>query len=99
MDNEAQGYVDALHGLWDQVRGAIKDLPADALNWKPQVEETNSAAIMVSHMCGVATSGVINALTGAALHRVRDEEFQATAGNAESNTVQVTPRIDETTFR
>ena len=83
MDNEAQAYADALHNLWDQVRGAVQDLPAGALNWTPLEQDTNSAAIIVTHMCGVASMGVIQALTGVDVHRVRDSEFQASANSVE----------------
>lgn len=83
MDLETQAYADALHNLWDQVRGAIQDLPTGALNWTPLQQDTSSAAIIVTHMCGVASMGVIQALTGVEVHRVRDSEFQATANNVD----------------
>jgi hypothetical protein len=35
MNAEAQGYMDALHTHWEQIRVTIEDLPAAALNWRP----------------------------------------------------------------
>ena len=55
MDAEAQAYVDALHTHWEQVGATIQDLPAAALNWRPLEQDTSSAAVIVTHMCGLAS--------------------------------------------
>ena len=52
MDPEVQSYLDSMDALRDEVRSAIQDLPAEALNWCPLSEDTNSIYALVSHMAG-----------------------------------------------
>ncbi len=93
MEPEAQAYVDTFHNLWEQARAAIKDLPPQALNWTPLAKDTNSAAIMVAHMCGSNAMHVYQALTGVDVRRQRDAEFQASAQSA-ADLVAMTERSE-----
>ncbi|MBI2918896.1 MAG: DinB family protein [Chloroflexi bacterium] len=93
MEPEAQAYVDSFHNLWEQARQALKDLPPQALNWTPLPRDTNSAAVVVTHMCGSAALGVYQALTGVDVRRQRDAEFRASAQTA-ADLLAVVDRIE-----
>lgn len=79
MEDEPRAYMEALDTLWGQVSGEIEAMPLQALNWRPLQQESNTAAVLVTHMCGVVSLIVYQALTGVDVHRQRPREFQATA--------------------
>ena len=83
MVAEAQAYREAFHTHWEQVRATIQNLPAAALNWRPLEQDTSSAVVIVTHMCGLASLVVYQVLTGMDVHRERAAEFQATATTTE----------------
>ena len=65
----------------DDMRGLVRDLDADALNWRPG-PETNSLAVLVTHLLGAEHSCVTTAL-GEPIDRDRDAEFLARATGPE----------------
>ncbi len=79
MNAEIQGYADSINGLLTEVEGHIEGLSGDALNWRPLARDTNSLAVIVTHMCGSLGLWVYQTLTGEDVSRVRDSEFQARA--------------------
>lgn len=70
------GYV--LKRSLEELRAAVEGVPAEALNWKPAGEETNSIAVLATHVMH-STRSWLSVAVGAPLpERDRDSEFRAT---------------------
>ena len=76
-------YAARLAIIRTQAREAVRGLDADALNWTPTAEETNSAAALVHHMWGLERFFVRQVVGGHDIGRDRDAEFAAQAATAE----------------
>jgi hypothetical protein len=80
---EALNYLARLNDLRGQVIDLIRDLPAEALNWRPvdatgQAEHSlNTLAILAAHTAGAEQFWVHENIAGYPKTRVRDDEFQA----------------------
>ena len=77
VENELQDYSDFIDRLLTQAEERVKGLSKQALNWRPLERDTNSLAVIVTHMCGVADFWVYQGLTGEDVGRVRNNEFEA----------------------
>ncbi|MBI2865937.1 MAG: DinB family protein [Chloroflexi bacterium] len=86
---ETQGYIDSLKNQWDQARDAVKGLPSQALNWKPLPQDTNSPAVLVSHMCGSTCLLIGQKLAGVDLASQRQADFSATARSTSELLAQI----------
>ncbi len=62
-----------------ELRAAIDRLPDEALNWKPAGEETNSVAVLVTHVLHSTRSWISTAVGVPLPDRDRDSEFRVTA--------------------
>ena len=62
-----------------ELRGAIDGLPDDALNWKPAGADTNSVAVLVTHVLHSTRSWISTAVGAPLPDRDRDSEFRVTA--------------------
>jgi hypothetical protein len=63
------------------LRSGVDGLPGAALDWKPAGADTNSVAVLVTHVLS-STRWWLSVAVGAPLPaRVRDEEFRARAGD------------------
>ncbi len=62
-----------------ELRAAIDTLPDEALNWKPAGEETNSVAVLVTHVLHSTRSWISTAVGAPLPDRDRDAEFRVTA--------------------
>lgn len=71
------------------LREIIEGLDAEALNWKP-ADETNSLAVLYTHMLG-AEDSLLAAALGEAVDRDRDAEFRISVPDADA----LLRRIDE----
>lgn len=59
-----------------ELRGALAGLPDEALNWRPAGDETNSIAVLTTHMLH-STRSWLSVAVGAPLpERDRDSEFR-----------------------
>lgn len=68
-------YLERLVGLQRWLdRTAVKDLPAEAMDWSPG-PEMNSVAVLLAHITGVLQEGIDIALNTPP-SRVRTQEFQ-----------------------
>ena len=68
---------------FDTLRRAVGGLSADALNWEPAGEETNSIGVLCTHAAH-STRYLLGVATGRGeSDRDRDAEFAVTAGGAE----------------
>ena len=64
-----------------EIRAAIDGLPGEALNWRPAGDETNSFAVLATHVLGSTRSWLCVALDKPLPERDRDSEFRASAGD------------------
>lgn len=62
------------------LRGLVRDLPAEALNWTPGAQ-TNSIYVLVTHLLGSERFWV-SAAVGQTMERDRDAEFRAQGTDA-----------------
>ena len=83
MDPLIREYAARLDIIRTQAREAVRGLGADALNWTPTAEETNSAAALVHHMWGLERFFIRQVVGGRDIGRDRDAEFAAQAATAE----------------
>jgi hypothetical protein len=62
----------------EELRAAVDGVPAEALNWKPAGEDTNSIAVLATHVLN-STRWWLSVAVGAPLpERDRPSEFRAT---------------------
>jgi len=62
-----------------ELRSALDGLPDDALNWKPAGDETNSVAVLTTHVLHSTRSWISTAVGAPLPDRDRDSEFQASS--------------------
>jgi hypothetical protein len=65
----------------EDLRAALDGLPADAVNWKPAGEETNSITVLVTHVLHSTRSWLSIAVGAPLPQRDRDSEFRVRAGD------------------
>jgi hypothetical protein len=68
------------HHLRD-LRVAVDGLPDEAINWKPAGEDTNSPAVLVTHVLHSTRSWISTAVGAPLPDRDRDSEFRVTAAS------------------
>ena len=83
MDPLIHEYAARLDIIRTQAREAVRGLDAEALNWTPPAQETNSAAALVHHMWGLERFFIRQVVGGHDIGRDRDAEFAAQAATAE----------------
>jgi len=64
----------------EELRAAVDGLPDEALNWKPAGEDTNSIAVLVTHVLHSTRSWISTAVGAPLPDRDRDSEFRVAAG-------------------
>jgi uncharacterized damage-inducible protein DinB len=76
---EIKNYLNRLEDLRGQVLDLIRDLPAEALNWRPVEGEddhiTNSLAVLAAHIAGAEQFWIHEVIGGYPKARDRDQEF------------------------
>ena len=87
-----QEFADRLEAVRKQAREAIQGLDAEALNWHPLAQDTNSLAALVHHACGAERFWLVHAVGGQPSQRVPETElaFRAT------NLAELETLLDET---
>ena len=83
MDPLIHEFAARLDIIRSQAREAVRGLDAEALNWTPTLEETNSAAALVHHMWGLERFFIRQVVGGHDIGRDRDAEFAARAATAD----------------
>lgn len=63
----------------EELRAAVDGLPDEALNWKPAGEDTNSVAVLVTHVLHSTRSWISTAAGAPLPDRDRDSEFRTAA--------------------
>jgi uncharacterized damage-inducible protein DinB len=73
-----------LTDAFKDMRAALERLPDEALNWKPGGEETNTIAVLVTHMLHSTRSWLSVAVAAPLPDRDRDEEFRTEGSSAKA---------------
>jgi uncharacterized damage-inducible protein DinB len=80
MSSELQNYLDRIEDLRGQVVDLVRDLPLEALNWRPtdQVDDhaTNTVAVLATHVAGAEHFLIAEVVGGRPPTRDRDAEFK-----------------------
>ena len=75
MDAEVQELLELLDGVKSDVRDFIAVVGDDGLTWSPDVPDTNSVAVLVTHMFGSEAEAIQEFVGGVDVDRDRDSEF------------------------
>jgi len=85
-------YWNNLQEFHDEIRKALKDLPAEVLNWTPG-PEMNSLNVMVVHLIGAERYWIGDVIAGEPSGRNRDAEFKV-EGLSENDLVQKLSEVE-----
>ena len=75
MSLELEAYIAHFKSLHYQLAEIIRGMHDDELNWVPIAEQTNSAAVLVTHMLGAESFRIHQLAGGVDIDRDRDSEF------------------------
>lgn len=64
-----------------ELRAAVDGMPDEALNWEPAGDDTNSVAVLVTHVLNSTRSWISTAVGAPLQDRDRGAEFRVTAEN------------------
>jgi hypothetical protein len=81
----------------DEIRTALSGLSAEALNWRPDAPDTNSAAVLVAHCLLSTRDWICMAVNAPRPPRIRDEEF-VTRFDSEANALAVLEAVGTETM-
>lgn len=87
---ETAAVVAELNGLWTEVKQMVRDVPPQALVYKPG-GGFNSMSVLVTHMTGSQKWWIGEILAGRKVHRDRDAEFSV----EEADPAVLVRRLDE----
>ncbi len=74
---EYESYILSLREIHKDILELCKDLPAEALNWKPPAADTNSIFALVTHIAGSEAFWIQQVIAGIDVGRDRKAEFYA----------------------
>ena len=78
MISEIQECLRVLAEIKDEIKGIIKNLDQESLNWTPlSPEETNSIFSLVVHLCGSERQMIHHTIGQIKIERDREAEFRA----------------------
>lgn len=75
MDKEVEELVTALDGVKATVTDMLREIGDEGIVWSPDVEDTNSVAILATHMFGSEAATIHEYIGGVPVNRDRDSEF------------------------
>jgi hypothetical protein len=75
MDAEVQEYFLLLDGVKSGVREMIQDIGDQGVIWSSGIPETNSIAVLVTHMFGSEAQAINEYIGGSPVNRDRESEF------------------------
>lgn len=81
MEALAQATLMQLEETHEDLRTIVRDLPAEALNWRP-AEGTNSIYVLVTHLLG-SQRFWLSAALGETIERDREAEFRVHGASAD----------------
>lgn len=86
MADEIESCLERIEDLLGQIERLIKDLPAEALNWRPiknsEEHEMNSLAVLAAHVAGAARFWAAEVVAGEPAVRNRPAEFEVEENEA-----------------
>lgn len=77
MSPEAQTYLERLREARAEILKTLDGLPADALNWHPLPDETNSVFALATHLLGAERRWLHHEVGQRKIERDRAAEFRA----------------------
>lgn len=92
LSNEIEYIISIFSEVRNDIKGIIKELPGEALNWEPSESDSNSIFAIISHICGSEMEWIQDTIGGIKVERYRDQEFIA----AGDNTSQLLELLDKT---
>ena len=81
---ETLGYIEHLRQLHAELARLLEGLPAEALNWKPPVKDTNSPYVLATHIAGSEANWIHQTIGGIDVQRNRDAEFVASGDSVDA---------------
>ena len=75
MDTEVQEFLELLDGVKSNVRDFVNAIGDDGVTWSSGIPDTNSVAVIITHMFGSEAEAIQEFVGGAAVNRDRDSEF------------------------
>ena len=81
MIPEVQDFVDRIDDLRRQVKETIQGLDEQGLNWTPLAQDTNSVAVLMTHIAWTERFWTRQVIAGRDIGRNRDAEFIARAAS------------------
>ena len=81
MDPEPEGYIQVYDNMRDEVKKAIQGMSEEELNWTPMEKDTNSAAVLITHLVGAESFRIHQVVGGTDVGRIRETEFLARASS------------------
>jgi uncharacterized damage-inducible protein DinB len=79
MDSEVQLYLERLRERRRRVLLVLEGLEAEALNWQPLPQGTNSVFVLAAHLLGAERAWIHQMVGQKSLQRDREAEFRAHA--------------------
>ena len=77
MSQEVEAYITRFESLHDQLGQIVHEISNDELNWNPIPGETNSPAVLVTHILGAESFRIHQIAGGVEVNRDRESEFSA----------------------
>ena len=75
MSQELEAYVARFESLHDQLEQIVHQISNDELNWNPLASQTNSPAVLVTHILGAESFRIHQIVGGVEVNRDRESEF------------------------
>lgn len=75
MDSEIQSLLSEFTDIHQRVKGMVEKLGDAGVKWQPAAPETNSAAVIITHMCGSEMQWIGEYVGGRKSNRDRSKEF------------------------
>ena len=75
MDTEVREFIALLDGVKSGVRDFVRGIGDEGIAWSPDIPDTNSVAVLVTHMFGSETEVTQEFVGGITVSRDRESEF------------------------
>ncbi len=76
MDSEAMSLLNELSAIHKKAKDTVAKLGDTGVVWQPGAPDTNTAAVIVTHMCGSEMQWIGEYAGGRPSHRNRESEFK-----------------------
>ena len=83
LRSEIESFQHFIFATIDSIVGALDELTAEELNWRPTAPATNSLYAIATHVLGNTEENVLRTLCGQTITRDRPSEFAASGKSAD----------------